>query len=78
MSVKGIFQQLPAVTGKIIHQHFPAKSFSVFDYALSIMDENPVYGAHIVAARTTKITEHVVFDGDRVRTPLCKTVVQLL
>ena len=54
------------MTGKIVHQHFPAKSFSVFDYALSIMKENPVYGAHIVAARTSKIAEHVVFDTNRV------------
>jgi hypothetical protein len=68
-----IFQQLPAMTGKIVHQYFPAKSFSVFDYVLSIMEQNSVYGAHIVAARTTKITEHVVFDTNRVAVFLRET-----
>ena len=80
------------MTGEIVHQHFAAKSFgsatvlncstttsfSVFDYVLSIMKENSVYRAHIVAARATKITEHVVFDSNRGAVFLRKTLAQLL
>src|SRR3984957_12652624 len=71
-------QQLPAGTGKIVHCHLPAKLFSVFDYEVPIMEETPVSGAHIVAARTAEITEHVVFDYNRVATFLRETLAQFL